>query len=83
MLQPVLKRGQQFVGLALAGFLAACGGPRISRQDGGAVVAADPSFKSAKLVYLPRTIARVRRSASSRLHRSTPWLPSCARATRS
>jgi hypothetical protein len=57
MLQPVLKRGQQFVGLALAGFLAACGGPRISRQDGGAVVAADPSFKSAKLVYLPRTIA--------------------------
>lgn len=34
-----------------------CGGPRISRQDAAAVVQGDRSFKSAKLVYLPRTIA--------------------------
>jgi hypothetical protein len=35
----------------------ACGGPRISRQSAGGVIQADPFFKSAKVVYLPRTIA--------------------------
>ena len=34
-----------------------CGGPRISRSDAAAVVQGDRTFKSSKLVYLPRTIA--------------------------
>jgi hypothetical protein len=45
--------------LAMLALLAAiaCGGPRISRQDAAGVVQSDRAFKSAKLVYLPRTIA--------------------------
>ena len=35
----------------------ACGGPRITHQDAGAVVQAEHAFKAPKLIYLPRTIA--------------------------
>lgn len=57
MLHSILTRGECLAGLALIGLLGACGGPRISRQDAAGVVTAEPTFKSAKLVYLPRTIA--------------------------
>lgn len=44
--------------LATLGLLAAvgCGGPRISRVDAAAVVKADPAYKAAKIVYLPRLV---------------------------
>jgi len=37
--------------------VAACGGPRISKQNATAIVEASTAFKSPKLVYLPRVMA--------------------------
>src|SRR5438105_12192604 len=36
---------------------AACSGPKVSKQKATAIIEAAPSFKSVKLVYLPRVIA--------------------------
>lgn len=56
MFYPALTRARA-TALLFAALVAACGGPRISRQDAGAVMQADPTFKSPKLAYLPRQIA--------------------------
>jgi hypothetical protein len=35
----------------------ACGGPRISKQEGAALIESAPAFKSSKVVYVPRIVA--------------------------
>ena len=37
--------------------LAACGGPKVSKQKAGAILEASPNFKSSRVVYVPRVIA--------------------------
>jgi len=37
--------------------LAACGGPKVSKQKSGAIIEASPAFRRMKLVYVPRVIA--------------------------
>jgi hypothetical protein len=37
--------------------LAACGGPKVSKQKSGAIIETSPAFKTTRVVYVPRVIA--------------------------
>jgi hypothetical protein len=54
-IQAVVPR-KLFIALPLLA-AAACGGPRVSKQKAGGIIEASNSFKSPKVVYLPRIVA--------------------------
>jgi len=53
----VIPNAARNVRVALLLVLAACGGPKVSKQKAGPILEASPNFKSSRVVYVPRVIA--------------------------